>query len=74
MVYAAARCRLPKLRVLWGLVRGKRWTEAELFYPPEAIPQVGGLTSVQVVRFARGMSGGLEGVGGCARACAQVSG
>ncbi|GAB4816776.1 hypothetical protein N2152v2_003822 [Parachlorella kessleri] len=39
MVYAAARCRQPKLRVLAGLLRGKRWEEGALFYPADDIPR-----------------------------------
>ena len=35
MVYAALRCRRPKWLVLAGLLVGKKWTEAELFYPPD---------------------------------------
>ncbi len=39
MVYASARCRLPKLRVLAGLLRGRRWQEGELFCAPDEIPR-----------------------------------
>ena len=42
MVFAALRCRLPKWVVLAGLMAGKRWREAELFYPPEEVGWVAG--------------------------------
>lgn len=38
MVYAALRCRQPKWWVLLGLVRGRRWSEVELFYAPDELP------------------------------------
>lgn len=37
MVYAALRCRQPKWWVLLGLVRGRRWSEKELFYAPDEV-------------------------------------
>ena len=38
---AAARCRISKTAFLLGLLRGKQWTERELFTSPEdaALPQ-----------------------------------
>lgn len=41
MVYAALRCRQPKWWVLLGLVRGRRWSEAELFYAPDEVRRRG---------------------------------
>lgn len=53
---AAARCRLPKLRVVAGLLRGRRWQEGELFYAPgEPLPQVG---AAWERRFMWGEGGG----------------
>jgi hypothetical protein len=37
MVFAALRCKRPKWVVLAGLLAGRRWTEAELFYSPDEV-------------------------------------
>lgn len=44
MVFAALRCKRPKWLVLLSLMRGKHWTEDELFYRPDEVSLLGTVT------------------------------